>query len=376
MSLPLAILLTFPLPLAASQERLISADAAWQWTFQADGQQRHVSAADVVSWGVPAEIGRGQVLVLVDGSLVVAEIFGADKETLTADSSVLGAMKLPLEVLAGVVVHAPGARPQREVLLDCVLASTGDADRLVLDNGDELTGQIESLGEESVKLRAAVGPVEVKLQRVAAIVFNPALRSTARPSGLRAWVGLADGSRVLATKLLVDAGAIQLATAGQQVWKTMSKNLVYLQPMGGRVTYLSDLKPSGYRHIPYLDLSWPYRTDHNVAGTWLRSGGRVYLKGIGMHSASRLTYALDGACKQFQAELAIDDSTDAGGSVGFRVFVDGQQKYASPIIRGRNAPVPVSVEVAGAKRLDLVVDYAERADELDHANWLDARLVK
>jgi hypothetical protein len=62
--------------------------------------------------------------------------------------------------------------------------------------------------------------------------------------------------------------------------------------------------------------------------------------------------------------------------VRFRVFVDGQPKYASPILRGGDRPVPISVDVTSAKRLDLVVDFADRADELDHADWLDARLVK
>jgi hypothetical protein len=89
------------------------------------------------------------------------------------------------------------------------------------------------------------------------------------------------------------------------------------------------------------------------------------LKGLGMHSASRLTYALTRPYGRFQAEPAIDDQT-GGGSVGFRVFVDGQVGYASPIVRGGQPPVPVSVDIAGAKRIDLVVDFADRADELDH----------
>ena len=79
---------------------------------------------------------------------------------------------------------------------------------------------------------------------------------------------------------------------------------------------------------------------------------------------------------RFQAELGIDDSTGGRGSVQFRVLVDGQERFASPIIRGGNPPVPVSVDVAGAKKLELVVDYADRADVLDHADWLNARLTK
>ena len=60
----------------------------------------------------------------------------------------------------------------------------------------------------------------------------------------------------------------------------------------------------------------------------------------------------------------------------FRVLVDGQERFASPILRGGDPPVPVSVDVRGGKKLELVVDYADRADVLDHADWLDARLIK
>ncbi len=59
----------------------------------------------------------------------------------------------------------------------------------------------------------------------------------------------------------------------------------------------------------------------------------------------------------------------------FRVLVDGQERFTSPIVRGGDAPLPVSVDVRGAKKLELLVDYADRADVLDHADWLDARLV-
>ena len=33
------------------------------------------------------------------------------------------------------------------------------------------------------------------------------------------------------------------------------------------------------------------------------------------------------------------------------------------------------VDVSGVKRLRLVVDFADRGDELDYADWLEARLV-
>jgi hypothetical protein len=104
------------------------------------------------------------------------------------------------------------------------------------------------------------------------------------------------------------------------------------------------------------------------------------LKGIGMHSASRLTYRLEGNYRRFDAAAAIDDSTDGRGSVTFGVYVlrdeKWQEAYQSSIVRGGDAPVPVSVDVSGAAGLTLTVDYADRGDELDRVVWLDARLIK
>ena len=36
----------------------------------------------------------------------------------------------------------------------------------------------------------------------------------------------------------------------------------------------------------------------------------------------------------------------------------------------------VSVDVTGAKRLRLLVEFADHGDVQDHANWLDARVVR
>ncbi|HEY3392664.1 MAG TPA: NPCBM/NEW2 domain-containing protein, partial [Lacipirellulaceae bacterium] len=144
--------------------------------------------------------------------------------------------------------------------------------------------------------------------------------------------------------------------------------------------YLSDLKPEGYRHVPYLSIEWPYARDRNVLGEPLSVGGKQYLKGVGMHSAARLTYRLNGNYRRFDAAVALDDSAGTRGSVTFSVYVQREGAwevaFTSGIVRGGEAPRPVSVDVAGAQALTLTVDFADRGDELDRANWLDARLVK
>ena len=354
---------------------LAAIDPGWQLTFDSDGNRREMPAGDLVRWGTFAETARGPVIVLADGGMIVADVLQADKERVTTDSEQFGQVELSAELIAGVVFHPPTRSSRRDLLFDRLSRAGGDSDRIILTNGDEITGSFQGLQEDAVLVDADVGPVKVGIERVSALVFNPALLHRADHQGPRAWAGFRDGSRLVATRLILEADSLEITVAGGLTLKTAAEKLVSLQPLGGRVTYLSDLKPAGYRHLPFLELHWPYRTDRNVLGGRLRSGGKLYLKGLGVHSAARLTYQLSQPYKRFQASLGVDDHTGGRGSVRFRVFVDGRQKHASQTVRGGDPPLSVSVDLAGAKRLDLVVDYADRADELDHADWLDARLV-
>ncbi len=358
--------------------RLVAIDPQWNVTFDASGDRTTLPAAELVAWGRWEEVGRGPVLVFADGGLLTGVIEKADKERLAADSDLFGPVELPLERLAGVVFRLPADRHARDLLLDRVASAAGDSDRLILTNGDEVTGRLEAIADRKIRLAAVVGSVDVEVEadRVRAMIFNPALVARPEREGVHAIAGFRGGNRLAADRLVTSGSKLEIEIGDGLRWKGLADDLVSLQPLGGRVTYLSDLEAADYRHVPYLDLSWPYRLDRNVSGGMLRAGGNLYLKGLGMHSAARLTYRLTDPYRRFQALLAIDDGTSGGGSVRYRVFVDGELEYTSPTVRGGRAPVPASVDLAGAERLDLVVDFADRADVQDRANWLGARLVR
>ena len=99
-----------------------------------------------------------------------------------------------------------------------------------------------------------------------------------------------------------------------------------------------------------------------------------------MHSASRAVYRLSGGEQRLEAAIALDDAAGRAGSVIFRVYAirGGQPELAfeSDIVRGGDPPQPISVDLAGAQGLVLLVDYADFGDQRDHANWLDARVVR
>jgi hypothetical protein len=356
--------------------KLTSVDAKWKLTFDAAGKPRALAADDLLAWGYPAELQMGPVVVLADGSRLVAAVTGADKTRLSVISQRLGALKLPLESLAGIVFRTPPGAQELDALLDRIARGEGRADRLLLDNGDEVSGLIETLAADKVSIRGDLGSTEVAMRRVVAVIFNPALRQPSAARAGAAWIGLADGTRLLAARLLLSGDALELSTPSGATWNAKAADLVFLMPQSGRAVFLSDIRPDEYRFLPYLEMKWPYRSDRNVTAGQLRCGGRLYLKGIGVHSAARLSYKLDRPWSRFQAEIGIDDSTAGRGSVGFRVFIDGKLKFSSPAVRGGMPPQSVLVDLAGAKQLDLVVDYGEAGDVMDHADWLNARLIR
>jgi hypothetical protein len=128
--------------------------------------------------------------------------------------------------------------------------------------------------------------------------------------------------------------------------------------------------------LPFLSLAWPFKTDANVTGSQLRAAGHPYAKGIGMHSAARLTHRLAAGYKAFEADVALDDQVGGAGSAIFSVYVDDRLAFKSDVIRGGAKPTPIKVDTTGGKRLSLMVEFADRGDEQDHANWLDARLFE
>jgi hypothetical protein len=102
--------------------------------------------------------------------------------------------------------------------------------------------------------------------------------------------------------------------------------------------------------------------------------GRRYLRGLGTHSPSRITYALDGNWRRFQAWAGADDATSS--TVTFEVHVDGQKRWESGLMMRGTPAKRVDVDVSGAQTLELIVGDGGNTYTSDHADWADARLLR
>jgi len=103
--------------------------------------------------------------------------------------------------------------------------------------------------------------------------------------------------------------------------------------------------------------------------------GIPYPHGLGTHAASRLLVLLKGSATRFNALAGVDDEKKGHGSVQFQVYVDGKKALETPVLHGGDAPVPVSVDLTGAKRITLVVTDAGDGNDSDHADWAGALLT-
>jgi hypothetical protein len=152
----------------------------------------------------------------------------------------------------------------------------------------------------------------------------------------------------------------------------------------GRVQFLSDLEPSGVEEGgPFgdeLGLTWPHQRDASVTGAPLQAGGKTWLRGIGVHSPSKLTFALDGKWESLRGSVAIDDQVlllSARGAAHFRVLVDGEERWASGLVRGGDSPVELGpIDLSGARELSLVVEMADDHYVADRADWLRPLLIR
>lgn len=386
---------------SAVESSFVGTGSDGTWRFHVGGRLRNVSSTELVRWStVPSSNGQSE-LILSDGSrLVLAETWTGKPSwqitdaTFSATTKLFGSLELPRSQVRAILLKDATGSNHRTHCFDQQLDTKkiGDqhqTDLLCLINGDRWEGQFASLAKNEAgdwqvywSLDSSSQPMELPLKQIAAILLVNRATTPKQKEGLM--VGLRDGSLLRAESLVADAEQLRVRLAsGVELTGSDASDVVHLRSMTVACAYLSDREPSDFQHLPYLDLPCHYRQDRNVLGSPLLAGGRIFAKGLGMLPAARLTYRLDaaeivGRYEHFVAEVAIDDAAGRGGSVIFRVYLEQngnwQLAYASPIVRGGDPPLLVSVELGDAQRLALVTDFADRGDELDYANWLDARL--
>jgi hypothetical protein len=339
-----------------------------------------VRAADASLPGPPA----GQQVVFANGDRlpgVIGELNG-ERLTLRSARSDFEALTLSLSALAELWFETPAGMERPDLVRRRLLLEKRARDVVWLRNGDQLQGNVLRLDREGLAIEVDRKEVKIERGKLAVVALNNELVRMLRPKEAYGQLILADGCRLGVASVRVDGNRLTAKTLFGATITAPLAELRALDVRQGRAVYLSDLKPTAYQYTPYLPrLTYSWVADGSIGdggpgGDDLRLAGSTYLKGLGMHSESRITYALAGGYRRFEALVGLDERGGAGGSVRVKVLVDGKARDLGwdKELTGRDGAKEIRLDVAGARELTLAVEYG-RFDQ-GQVNWADARLVK
>lgn len=297
---------------------------------------------------------------------------------------------IPLEYVRGIVWASPSRPPTSRELGIGVLwrdrrlrrgvltvqRASFPQDALLLENGDRVEGELRACDGRLCRLETAVGEVQLPLDRAAAVALATDLLLPPPLPSEWASVLLRNGSRISAQGVTGAGEELMVqATVGCPLrvpWAAVER----IDFFGERVEPLSARAPQQVEFRPYLDRDGRWERDRSLTGGPLLLRGVPQGWGLGVASGHRLTWEV-GDARRFVVTVGIDDAAEGGGSVEFVLRGGDQELVRSGRCTGTDPPLelgPVSLE--GIGRLTLEVEYADRGDILDLADWCRPTLLK
>lgn len=284
---------------------------------------------------------RGQTIYLKGGGWLAGKIVGHCSGGVIADTVVAANLELSLKELAGIRFKMADEPPGAAGLFDEALTSGPVGQDVVITVKDgrprSFRGLVESLSADGGRFRYHDQIVLLKPELLFGVVLAAGVKDTKRPA---VRVALCDGGAFDGWMEAADEdGASVRATFGRTCRLPWSR-IKGLSFHSDRVVFLSDCTPTGYSFEPLFNTRWPYRMDRAVGGGSIRLDGRTFAKGIGMHSAAKLSFTVTAGFDKLVGLVGIDDAVCPRGDVVFRVTADGREVFNSgPVGGGSSCPV-------------------------------------
>jgi hypothetical protein len=263
----------------------------------------------------------------------------------------------------------------------------GDEPKTVTETAlDELDGTLLDVGQESVRFNFAGDEIDVKREKIEGLVYFHAVRRELPPPVCR----------------LVDAGGSQwslksLALAGEKLTLVSSAGVSAELPLAaiaridfsvGNIAQLAEIEPDTGDGEPVVSLQPAAMTakfgrifkisrQPPLGADGFRIGGKRYDGGLSLHSPAAVVYRVPEGFRKLHAVAGVDDSVVAPGNFLLQVLGDGKELFRQEFggSEGRG-PVTIDLDLAGVRRITIVVDPADGQDIGDQLNLCEARLTK
>jgi NPCBM/NEW2 domain len=247
---------------------------------------------------------------------------------------------------------------------------------------DFLEGTISAIDENHLFFKTEGESIAVPLAKIDGLVIFH--KGGDKPPDPTCIIEDSHGWRLKAKKLVSAGQRLQVSTIAGPTFELPIDDITRIDFSAGKVIYLSDLDPDKQQWTPYVDFGkeaqslaefYELRRDEGRNHELIAVRGKTFAKGISLTSRTALEYRLPGGIKRFKALAAIDDSVREIGNVKLQIAADGK-KLLDREIAGSDDPVDIDLDVTGARRLSILVDYGKGMDAGDYLNLADARVVK
>ena len=365
----------------------------------ADGKRQALAADELllVTALTPAWLGAGaapstpvaaaarpDLLVLADapdgraGDRLWGRLVGGDPYGVHFSVEGSATFEVPFERIGRLLPRV--SRPVDQLMR---LAGAGRDDRAwrsLPDGGlDGPTGVVDRVGDDSVVLDGALGPLAFPLDELLAVVFGDTEGVAAEPPGLPVVLRLAGGSRLTAGLLELDERRLVLATQFADRLELPLESLTSLLVRSPRVVALADLEPVAVEQWPSIgtpdDFLFPWRRDLSVTGRVLSVDGVPRASGLGVHANARLTYQVPVGARALRVGVGLVDETaelPARGTVDFAVRAgDALLAESGPLAEGAPSAVLRVGTLPAGGRIELVCLDGGDDDAGDRAAWFD-----
>lgn len=298
------------------------------------------------------------VLYTRNGQRLAGEPESVSEDKLTWKSSMLSSVLVPLDEISSIARAGVAVPPAAD-----------KEDRVVLQNGDVLTGVIEQ-GDGGIVLQKGAANTPVAWEAIRSMSLAQIGDKAQPAAGLR--VRLADGSVCLAKSIRVN---------GDQMWITQSSGVQMQLPMErvqaianeqGRVRFLAWMEPTKQEYAPYASFTATPRAGVKRLDE-VTVDGRAYRNVVQIRPTSTVSYRAP-VTGQLHVRFACGNAgryTD----MSLRIVVAGKVVHEAASVKSPQAGPAVDLPVKAGDEVRFEVGLGANYDVQDFLWLLDAAFV-
>lgn len=247
-----------------------------------------------------------------------------------------------------------------------------DQDVVELKNsGDTLAGMFLDLNDEGITLQSDLGETKLAWSRIDRLSLGGAVPPrTLPPLSFRLTFTGGSTLTVPADGFSWNIATVTFKDPAGNERKIDADQVTSIDVLGGRVLPLTAIDPASETHTPTFTVKHPARINTNVMGGPLKIKDHTYPKGIGVHTASTLTYELDGTFDTLLLRVGMDDSAAPHGRANVTILLDGKTLWETKNLAPGKITEQLQLPIKNGKKLELQATPADRLDVLGRVNYI------